>query len=213
MGKKKDKTLNTEVLVITDRSGSMSSIVNDVIGGYNTFIEEQKKIPGEARVTFVQFDDKYEEVYVGKPLQSVPTLNRDTFVPRGSTALLDAIGRTLNSQSLRIKNEGWAELVVVCIITDGEENASREYTAERVRTLTQEAEGKGWKFVYLGANQDAFKVTQHLGFRGAISANYSADSVGTKYAYGVMGQTMSCLRSGGSEEDLKAFVKKTDTTA
>jgi hypothetical protein len=188
--------MKTEILVITDRSGSMASTAKDVIGGYNTFIEEQREVPGEAKVTFAQFDDVYEVVYAGRPLADVPALDSRTFVPRGSTALLDAIGRTLNEQGQRIAAEKWADLVIVCILTDGGENASREYDTAKVKTMTEHAEKNGWKFVYLGANQDSFGVTQNLGMKGAIVANYVASAAGTQAAYSSTSASVRGLRTG-----------------
>src|SRR5574342_1273726 len=143
----KESIMKTEILVITDRSGSMVTIANDVIGGYNTFIEEQRKIPGEEKVSFTQFDTEYEVIYAGKPLADVPKLDNQTFVPRGGTALLDAIGRTLNEQGQRIATEDWADLVIVCIMTDGEENSIRECTRELIQEMTAHAEKNGWKFI------------------------------------------------------------------
>lgn len=187
--------MKTEIIVITDRSGSMNKIRQDVIGGYNTFIKEQKEVPGEAKVTYTQFDNVYEVVYAGKPLNEAPLLDTNTFVPRGGTALLDAIGRTLNAQGHRIATEKWADLVVVCIITDGEENASCEYTKERIQEMTSHAEKNGWKFVYIGANQDSFQVSKGLGMAGAISINYVADSFGTSTAYAGMSTTLRSMRT------------------
>jgi hypothetical protein len=188
--------LKAEILVITDRSGSMAAIAKDVIGGYNTFIEDQKKVPGEAKVTFTQFDTDYEVVYAGKTLTDVPMLDHNTFVPRGGTALLDAIGRTLNEQGQRIATEDWADLVIVCIITDGEENSSREFTRERIQEMTAHAEKNGWKFIYIGANQNSFQVAQGLGMKQAITANYVANAAGTAEAYRGVTASVTSLRSG-----------------
>lgn len=187
--------MKTEILVITDRSGSMATIAPEVIGGYNNFIKEQREVPGEARVTFTQFDDKYEVVYAGKPLADVPELTSATFVPRGMTALLDAIGRTLNEQGERIAKDKWAELVIVCILTDGGENSSHEYTPTRIREMTAHAEKNGWKFVYLGANQDSFSVAQGLGLKNAFVANYAATAVGTQSAYTQTSASVRGLRT------------------
>lgn len=187
--------MKTEILVITDRSGSMASIAGDVIGGYNTFISDQRRVPGEARVTFTQFDDIYEVVYAGKPLAEVPLLTRETFQPRGSTALLDAIGNTLNEQGKRIADEKWADLVIVCILTDGQENASRRYDTASIREMTKHAETHGWRFVYLGANQDSFAAVKTLGMHNAIVANYAANSVGTRSAYATTSLSVSNLRT------------------
>jgi len=188
--------MKTEIIVITDRSGSMITIANDVIGGYNTFIQEQQKVPGEARVTFTQFDTEYEVIYAGKILTSVPILDNNTFIPRGGTALLDAIGRTLNEQGQRISSEDWADLVIVCIITDGEENSSREFSRERIKEMTAHAEKTGWKFIYIGANQDSFQVAQGLGMNNAVTTNYVANASGTAEAYRGITQSVTNLRTG-----------------
>lgn len=188
--------MKTEIIVITDRSGSMATIVNDVIGGYNTFLKDQKAEPGEAKLTYTQFDDIYEVVFAGKTLQEAPDLTAKTFVPRGSTALLDAIGRTLNEQGQRIASEKWADLVVVCVITDGGENASREYSREKVKEMTKHAEDNGWKFVFLAANQDAFAAAHSFGSSGKYAGNFTANAAGTQAAYASTGATVRSLRAG-----------------
>jgi Mg-chelatase subunit ChlD len=194
--------MRTEILVITDRSGSMSTIANDVIGGYNKFISDQRKVAGEARVTYTQFDNQYEVVYQDRALADVPLLSHETFKPRGGTALLDAIGRTLNDQGRRISHDAWAELVIVVIITDGEENASREFSRTQIQTMIKHAEDHGWSFVYLGANQDAFSVAQHLGINTSSARNYietfDANAAGTQAAYASMSINTVSLRSGGN---------------
>lgn len=188
--------MKTEIIIITDRSGSMATIANDVIGGYNRFIEEQKKVPGEARVTYTQFDTEYEVVYAGKPLAEVPLLDHTTFVPRSMTALLDAVGKTLNQQAERIAREDWADLVIVCIITDGEENSSHEFTRERVKEMTAHAEKTGWKFIYIGANQDSFQAARSIGITLGQTANYVANSAGTAKAYRGITASVTNLRNG-----------------
>lgn len=202
---------NTEILVITDRSGSMSSIADDVIGGYNRFLEDQKTVEGSAKITFVQFDDQYEMVYEGKPIGQAPSLNRDTFVPRGMTALYDALGKTLSTQKQRIEKESWADLVIVCVITDGHENASREYTSETVKPLIQDAEGRGWKFIYLGANQDSFAVTKDLGMMNVVASNYVADSKGVGMAYASFSDTTRAMRVSSSSDLGKTLLNSATT--
>lgn len=184
--------MKTEILVITDRSGSMSSIREDANGGFDNFIKEQKEVPGEARVSMVMFDDKVETFYSAKPLSEVPPLN---LLPRGSTALLDAIGQTLNVHGKRIKDEGWAELVIVIIITDGGENASKEYTQAQIKTMIQHAESTGWKFVFLAANQDAFSVGAGYGISAVHTQNFAATSKGTQQAYASASASTRTLRS------------------
>lgn len=187
--------MNTEIIVITDRSGSMSSLVADVIGGFNRFLKEQQGVPGEARMTYTQFDGEYQVVYQAKPLAEAPLLDEATFVPRGSTALYDAVGRTLNEQAKRIHDEGWAELVVVQIITDGGENASREYTREKVFDMMKHVQDKGWKVLFLAANQDAFATGASLGIAGSTTANYNATKSGTAAAYGATSMAVTSMRS------------------
>ena len=198
--------MNTEILVITDRSGSMSNIANDVIGGYNKFIEEQKKEEGECRVTFTQFDNCYEVVYIGKDIKDVPPLTSLTYVPRGGTALLDAIGITFNAQGKRIAEEKWADLVVVVIITDGEENSSHEYTNDQIKVMTKHAEDHGWELVFLAANQDAFTVSQNLGMSGKLSGTYTASAAGTQSLYSATSMSVSSLRKGEKLDGLKGVI-------
>ncbi len=188
--------MKTEIIVITDRSGSMASIAKDVIGGYNTFLRDQKKQPGEARLTYTQFDDKYEVVLAGKPISEAPELDANTFTPRGGTALFDAIGRTLNEQGQRIAQDKWADLVVVCVITDGGENSSKEYGQAKVKEMTKHAEANGWKFVFLAANQDAFAAAQSFGSSALYAGNFAANAAGTRAAYTATSATVGSLRRG-----------------
>lgn len=190
--------MNTEILCILDRSGSMASIKNDTIGGFNAFINEQKAIPGSAKVTLAQFDGYYEIVYQARDINEVPELNDTVFVPRGSTALLDAIGKTLVEQKMRIHKEGWAEKVIVVILTDGEENSSHEYTNDVVKILTESAQNDEWSFIYLGANQDAFSVASTFG----INVNSSLNSVSAYAATGI-GATLAARTYSGATTNLR----------
>lgn len=178
--------MNTEILCILDRSGSMTTIKNDTIGGFNSFIKDQKEVEGEARLTLAQFDGQYEIVYQGLDIQEVPNLDSTVFVPRGSTALLDAIGKTLTEQKARIQKDAWADKVIVVILTDGEENSSREYNFDTIKTLTQSAQNEQWSFIYLGANQDAFSVAANFGIdtKSALNSvsSYAATGEGALFA-------------------------------
>lgn len=182
----------TEIICITDRSGSMSSIKSDVEGGFNAFIDEQRKLPGEARVTMVEFDDTVSTAYQARQLQEVPAM---TLRPRGSTALLDAIGTTLNTQGARIAGEKWADLVIVVIITDGQENASREFSGQRIKEMIGHAESTGWKFIFLAANQDAFAAGDALGINATHTRGFQASAAGVKSAYAHTTQSVTSLRS------------------
>jgi Mg-chelatase subunit ChlD len=184
-----------EILVIADRSGSMSSIKSDAIGGFNTFLEEQQKLDGDANLTLVLFDDRYEIPVDSTPIEDVLPLTEETFVPRGMTAMNDAIGKALNT--LISKNP---KNTIVCVITDGMENASREYTAKSVRELIDDcSKERNWEFVYLAANQDAFAEGSIRGFVNNI--NYTADSKGINDAYTSMSLSASTYRNSVNNND------------
>lgn len=191
--------MKTEILVVLDRSGSMSSIATETIGGFNTFIDEQKKVEGKARVTLAQFDNIYEVVYQAKKLKEVPLLDNKTFVPRGYTALLDAIGNTILVQKARIDEEKWADKVILVILTDGGENASKEISNQRVKELTKEAQDAGWSIVYLGANQDSFEVATSYGINTKSAnnavANFSATGAGVRGATMLYSTTVTNMRT------------------
>lgn len=191
-----EKQMKCEIICITDRSGSMTSIKADVIGGFNSFLADQKTVPGEARLTFAQFDDKYELVYEAKPLSEAPELTSTTFTPRGSTALMDAIGQTMNVQGARITKENWADKVIVCIITDGGENTSREFTQQQIKTMIEHAQKNEWSFIFLAANQDAFAVGAGYGISGATTANFAASAAGTAQAYASTSNMTRSIRNG-----------------
>lgn len=162
------KPNSIEIIVVLDRSGSMENIKNDMMGGFDRFIQEQRKNPGECRVTLTQFDDHHDVVYTAMPIASVPKLS---LVPRGMTALYDAIGKTIVSTGERLRamrESDRPDKVLFVIITDGGENQSREYVgavgAAKIATMTQHQRDKyQWEFIYLGANQDSFAVAQTIG--------------------------------------------------
>lgn len=184
-----------EIVAILDRSGSMSSIVDDAIGGFNTFLKAQQDAPGEATLSLVLFDDQYEQPVVNANIQDVLPLTHETFVPRGMTALHDAIGRTLTGLFARNPKRA-----IITILTDGLENASREYMAPRIKELLKQAEDKGWSVVYLAANQDAFAVGGALGVKATNTANFTFDSVGVTRAYASANASTLDYRAGGTGE-------------
>lgn len=166
----------TEIIVVLDRSGSMSSILTGTIEGFNTFLKEQKNAAGEAFMTLVQFDDQYQIDYKSVNVKHLEGLNTNNFVPRGSTALHDAIGKTINDTKTD-------KPVVFVIITDGLENASREFRAPQIKALIEAKTKEGWKFVYLGANQDAVLVGESMGITRGQTMSYSANSIDTISAF------------------------------
>ena len=191
--------MKSEIICIIDRSGSMSAIVNDAIGGFNAFLEEQKKFSGEATLTFVQFDTEYEVVHENRPLNDVPPLDNSTYRPRGMTALLDAVGRTIEDTGRRlsnIPNESRPDKIIVAILTDGEENSSRKYNLSQIREMvTHQKEKYQWEFIYLGANQDAFAEAAKFGIDSKDTANFAATGKGVRNAYNSMSDTVAQYRT------------------
>jgi hypothetical protein len=194
------KTGYTHIAMVLDRSGSMASIASDTIGGVNTFLEAQRKVPGECSATLVQFDHEFETLCDGRPLGEVKPLTPHTYVPRGSTALYDAIGRTIvqTGDWLMHKPEAERPEKVVCaIITDGYENASKEYDRAKVFDMIKhQREVYKWEFVFIGANQDALKTGEGIGVLRSHSMNYAANSVGTSALYTSMSCNVEKMRCG-----------------
>ena len=169
--------MTRSIVFLLDRSGSMETCRDDVIGGFNAFVADQKALGGN--LTLIQFDDKYEVVYSETPLDEVGPLTRETFVPRGSTALLDAIGKTIK--------EGKSQAPLFIIFTDGLENTSRTYTKAHVKDLIEQKTKEGWTFMYLGANQDAFAEAGSMG----ISRAQNFDVTQTLEVFRTLSQTAS----------------------
>ncbi len=199
-GWQKGKTVKdeTDITVVLDRSGSMASVRDDTIGGFNSFLEEQKSVPGLARVSLVQFDDKYEIVYECRDVQDAPLLSAQTFVPRGSTALLDAIGRTMTATGVRLAalpEEGRPEKVLLVVMTDGEENASHEFSGSQIfDMITHQREKYAWEVVFIGANQDAVVTGASYGLPAASALDYAATPAGTRHALSVLSKATSKMR-------------------
>ena len=164
----------THLYFLLDRSGSMVSLREDTIGGFDTFIAEQRTAPGRCRVTLAQFDNEYDEVYADRDIATVPSL---VLVPRGSTALLDALGRlvvTAGERLAALPEQDRPGSVVVGVMTDGYENASRDWTHDRIKALIeQQSHEYGWQFLYLGADQDAIEEGAKMGFAAGKSMTYS----------------------------------------
>ena len=183
----------TDLTMVLDRSGSMQSIKDDTIGGFDAFLSEQRRLPGRCTVSLVQFDNEYEEVYTGRDITDVPGL---TLVPRGSTAMLDAIGRAVNATGARLAalpEDQRPGTVIVGIMTDGLENASREFTYPTVKALIEQQEQVyGWTFMYMGANQDAIEVGASLGVARDRALTYAGPKVAA--AMGAYSASVGTLR-------------------
>ena len=173
----------TEIVCIIDRSGSMGSIRDDAIGSFNTFLKDQQSLSGEALMTIVLFDDQYEIMHNGTRIGYVPPLTTKTYVPRGSTALFDAIGRTINDVKSRIsRTEDQRKIpdnVIVAILTDGEENASTEFNLSQIESMIKNQIKKDqWNFVYLSADPKAFEDAGKIGIARNNVVRFEADSEG-----------------------------------
>ena len=188
---------NTNIHFVLDRSGSMWETLNDTIGGFNSFVESQKKDGnGECTMSLHQFDHEYETIYTNKPINEVDLLTTQTFVPRGQTALVDAIGRTISNASSstdEVKN-------IVVILTDGEENSSKEYKYDSISKMIQRKEKDGWDFVFLGANQDAIKTAAGLGIKQNSAMTYSQTPQNVRACFSGLSSAISRARSGEEKD-------------
>lgn len=190
----------TELVFILDRSGSMSGLVADTIGGFNSMLEKQKREPGEAYVSTVLFDNHREVLHDRLKLHDVPSMTEKDYYVRGSTALLDAVGETIRhigNIHKYAREEDRPENTLFVITTDGMENASRRYSYEQVREMIQQQKSKyGWEFLFLGANIDAAKEAARFGIGADHAADYHADAQGTAVVYEAMSdavcQTRAC---------------------
>lgn len=166
-----------ELVVIIDESGSMMNVTNDIIGGFNSFIETHQNLPGEALLTLVKFNTKYEIVHNGVNVKDVPNLNNKTYTPMGMTALLDAVGKAIDEVGKRydsLKKKDKPGKVIFVIMTDGEENSSKEYKLQHIKEKIKFRQEKNkWEFIFMGADQDAWSAGGGMGI--SQNVNYTVD--------------------------------------
>lgn len=205
---KSKKTIGlTELVIVLDQSGSMSSIRLDTIGGFNTLLSEQKKLGKDIKVSLVLFNALDELVHDGVAISDIPDFSEDTYIPSGSTALLDAVGKTIDTINARIEStpkKKQPKKVIMAIITDGQENSSHKFSKADIKEKIEAQKGKGWEFVFLGANQDAFAEGGGLGVARASSCTFAADSKGIKSAYLALSAHTQSYRTGGAGVDVSA---------
>ena len=184
----------TEIIFLLDRSGSMGGLESDTIGGFNAFIEKERKLEGDTLVTVVLFDDQYEIVWNGIEAAKVKLTDREYFV-RGCTALLDAVGKTILDVGYRLSKtseENRPGKVIFVITTDGFENASREFTYAKVKELIQHQQEKyNWEFIFLGANINAEKEADSLGIDSVNAFSFEASTEGVECMYKMVSEAVS----------------------
>jgi hypothetical protein len=189
------------IYVLLDRSGSMEAIRDDVIGGFNSFLTEQQADGDDARVTLVQFDSQHpSEVLVdARRIKAVRPLSHATFIPRGSTPLLDATGLLIARSDERIAERNVAskapEAIIFVTITDGHENASREFTREDIRKLVATREQQGWTFVFLSAGLDGYADAGGMGYRQRATQTWAPDAAGAGLAFASLSSATMARRS------------------
>ena len=200
MKKKNEKEM--DIVFLLDRSGSMGGMEDDTIGGYNSYLAEQRN--KNVKVTTVLFDDRYEMLHERENIKNVKDLTRKEYFVRGCTALLDAVGKTI---SFMDKEE--AKKTIFVITTDGLENASKEYNKEQIKNLIQKH--SNWEFMYIGADIDSYNEGVSLGIKKTNIANYSKSKTGVKKLFSSIGRASDSLYECGSvcadwKEDLENFI-------
>ena len=192
----------TQLVFILDRSGSMTGLESDTIGGFNSMLKKQKEEEGECIITTVLFDHEVELLHDRIDIRAVRPLTKQDYTVRGSTALLDAIGKTIHKIGNAEKNtaeEYRAEKVMVVIITDGEENSSRFYSLREVKHMIErQKERYGWEFIFLGANIDAVETATRFGIDRDMAVDYVPDKEGVELNFRMMSESVASYRACGS---------------
>lgn len=195
----------TEMVFLIDESGSMGSLTNDTIGGFNSLLNKQKLETGYANVTTILFNNLSKVVHNSLDIREVKEMTTRDYRPSGGTALLDAFGLAIEKMVAKIvktPETDRASKVIFVVITDGEENSSHKYKKETIKLLVEMLTGLvNWQFMFLGANVDAFSEAYSLGISSTNVSAYTASTIGTKSAYEAVGQTLTSYRSCGSIPD------------
>lgn len=199
MNTSENKTSRTELVFILDKSGSMAGLESDTIGGYNAMLKKQQEAPGEATVTTVLFDDSYELLHDRIDIQGIAPITENEYFVGGCTALLDAVGKTIHKIVNAQRHTGkdhQADQVIFVITTDGLENASREYSYDKIKQMIElEKTQYNWEFIFLGANIDAIETAERFGISADRAANYHADGAGTRLNYKVVSEVVCEMRA------------------
>ncbi len=189
----------TEIVCVIDNSGSMGIVKSDAIGGFNAFIEAQRKVEGDAVVSVYLFNDKLTQIADNMDIQEVTLLSNDNYFTNGFTAMNDALGYTIDKVAQRIidtKNEERPNKVIFCILTDGQENNSKEFTTTQIKDMVKHRqENFDWEFVFLAANQDAFATGAKYAFDVSGTFSFESNSKGVAAAYDGMNNYVTTARS------------------
>lgn len=194
----------SEIVFLLDRSGSMSGLEKDTIGGFNAMIEKQKKEEGEALISTILFDHEMKVLHDRVKVQDVKPISEKDYQVRGCTALLDAMGGAIHhigNVHKYARNEDVPEHTIFVITTDGMENASSHYSSFKVRTMVERQKEKyGWEFLFLGANMDAIAAAKNFGIEEDKAVEYRSDDIGTRLNYAVMSEAICEFRTKGTVE-------------
>lgn len=203
------RELKVEIAAVIDRSGSMAGKKNDVIGGFNSFLDEQQKVPGEARMSVVLFNTTVRRIHASVPIKDVMPLSGQIYRTSGCTALLDAVGSTIRLVEDEVAArpaDQQPDKIVLVIATDGEENSSKEYKLDQLRQMIEERQNsRRWEFIFMGANIDAFGVAGAMGINAANTSNFKASGRGIRSAMLGTSERVFGFRSGASADDLGQF--------
>ena len=201
------KTNLTELVFILDRSGSMSGLESDTIGGFNSMLTKQQAEPGECRITTILFDSSYEVLHDRIDIGAIKPITGKEYYVRGQTALLDAVGMTINKIAGVQKNTAEdyrAGKVLFVITTDGMENASREFDYKKIKSMIERQKGKyGWEFIFLGANMDAVDVADRFGVSRNRAQSFHNDKEGIALNYEVLNETVASFRAAPKNAKLR----------
>ncbi|CAG7581200.1 MAG: gp207 [uncultured marine phage] len=209
-----DENLSTEIICIIDKSGSMNSIKSDAIGGFNSFLNEQKELEDDTKITVSLFDSNYKPLYNSLPLTEAEELNEQNYVPSSMTALYDAVGLSIDEAKERYSNDPSSkpDRVLVVILTDGEENRSREYDQKRVFEMIEEQKNDDWEFIFLAANQDAMKAARAMNISAGNSMDFAPTGQGTEAVYTAMSASVKSYRSSKLKKASKLMRDIDDNT-
>lgn len=200
--------MKTEIICIIDKSGSMNKIKNDAIGGFNAFLQEQRKLEDDTRMSVVLFDSSYRMIQESVLLTEANELDEVNYIPGSMTALYDAIGFSIEKTLESIKSRPDSEKpdrVLVIILTDGEENRSHEYTREAIFNMIEEQRKNDWEFIFLGADQDSMTAAGAIGISKGNALNFVSSGKGTREVYGKMSSVTMQYRSSSSATNDSLF--------